>query len=104
MNIGKMDKRISLIEKVRTPDSAGGFLTAEITRATVWAEFVKPRVASLQETGTVISEMSREIKIRLRTDVKKGWKIAWGLKTFDVQHTYDPDRASTVLVCREVVK
>ena len=104
MNIGRMDKLISLIEMVRTPDGAGGYSTVATTRATVWAEFVRPRVASLQETGTVISEMNREIKIRTRTDVKKGWKIAWGLKTFDVQHVYDLDRATTVLVCREVVK
>lgn len=102
--IGKMDKRIDLVEMVKTADGSGGYTTVATVRATVWAEFVKPRVATLQETGTVISEMAREIKIRLRTDVKKGWKIAWGLKTFDVQHVYDADRATTVLVCREVVK
>lgn len=102
--IGKKDKRIDLIEIVRTADGAGGYTSVPTKRATVWAEFIKPRVASLQETGTVISEMSREIKIRLRTDVKKGWKIAWGLKTFEVQHTYDTDRSTTLLVCREVVK
>ena len=102
--IGKMDKRIDLIEPVKTADGAGGYSTVLTKRATVWAEFVKPRVATLQETGTVISEMAREIKIRIRADVKKGWKITWGLKTFDVQHTYDLDRSTTVLVCREVVK
>ena len=102
--IGKKDKRIDLIEMVKTPDGAGGYATVPTKRATVWAEFVKPRVATLQETGSVISEMNREIKIRIRTDIKKGWQIAWGLKIFDVQHSYDIDRAETVLVCREVVR
>ena len=104
MNIGRMDKRIELRAPTETSDGAGGFSTTWATVATVWAEFVKPRVAAIQDTGAIISEMNREIKIRIRTDICKGWKVGYGLKTFDVQHTYEDGRSCTVLVCREVVR
>ena len=104
MSIGKMDKRIELKQNIRTPDGAGGYSTALTTVATVWAEEVKPSYRTLQEAGATVSELNRTFKIRARADVRKGWKAVLGTRTMDVQHAYDPDRTTTVLVCREVVK
>lgn len=104
MMAGKLDRMITLQYQTMTTDGAGGFVSKDVVAATVWAEFIKPRVATMQETGSVISEMVREIRIRHRTDIKKGWKVLYGSKTFDVEHAYDPDRESTIIVCREVVR
>jgi len=109
ISIGKLDKRIKLLRPNLIPDGAGGFKPIPgsdkfVVVTTVWAEFLKPRVATLVETGAVISEMTREIKIRNRADVRKGWRIGWGNKTFDVLHTYETERDATMLVCREVVR
>jgi len=109
VSIGKLDKRIKLLRPNLIPDGAGGFKPVPgegkfVVVTTVWAEFLEPRVATMQETGTVVSEMNRGIKIRNRADVRKDWRVGWGIKTFEVQHTYDPDRAATIMVCREVVR
>lgn len=104
MNIGKLNELIELKQPTETGDGMGGWSTSFTTVDTVWAEFMKPRLATMQESGSVISEMVREIRIRNRTDVRKGWRVIHGSKTFDVEHAYDPDRDSTVIVCREVVR
>lgn len=104
MIAGNLDKRITLTYQSRVSDGAGGFTTTEVTAATVWAEFVRPRVNTMQENGAVVSEMVREIRIRHRDDVKKGWKVLHGTRTYTVEHAFDEGRDSTIIVCREVVK
>ena len=104
INIGKLDELIELKQPAEAEDGMGGRPATYTPVDTVWAEFLKPRLATMQETGSVISEMVREIRIRNRTDVRKGWRVIHGSKTFDVEHAYDPDRESTIIVCREVVR
>lgn len=104
INIGRLDELIELKQPTVAEDGMGGRSTTFTTADTVWAEFLKPRLATMQESGSVISEMVREIRIRNRTDVRKGWRVIHGSKTFDVEHAYDPDKESTIIVCREVVR
>ena len=104
INIGRMDELIELRHPGEIDDGMGGRTVFWGTIDTVWAEFLKPRLSTMQESGSVVSEMVREIRIRNRTDVRKGWRVICGAKTFDVEHAYDPDRESTIIVCREVVR
>ena len=105
MNIGKMDKRVTLLKPVRTPDGQGGRKKDFEPVATVWAEFRKPKLVTAEMTGAVISDMTQEISIRYRTDVKRGWRALYGDRVFDIIHPpYDYNRENTILVCREVVR
>jgi len=104
MIIGRMNKRVELKEPVKTADGAGGWTTVWTTRATVWAEFRKTELKTAEATGAIVSELIREIGIRYRTDVRKGWRAVYGSNTYVIDHTYDYDRATTILVCREMVK
>lgn len=104
MIIGRMDKRITLQAQEKTSDGQGGYTTAWVTKGTVWAEFRKPSLQTAEATGTIVSELMRAISIRFRADVRKGWRVLYGAKTFSVEHTYDYGREATVLVCKEVVK
>ena len=104
MIAGRLDKRITFQYQGRSSDGAGGWITSPITVGPVWAEFVRPRVNTMQEAGAVVSEMVREIRIRHRTDIKKGWKVLHGSRTFAVEHAFDEGRDSTIIICREVVK
>lgn len=104
MIAGKLDKRITLQYQTRVSDGAGGYTTTDTTVGPIWAEFVRPRVNTMQETGAVVSEMVREIRIRHRTDIKKGWKVLHGSRTFTVEHAFDEGRDSTIIICREVVR
>jgi SPP1 family predicted phage head-tail adaptor len=104
MNIGKMDKRITLQEPVKTPDGKGGFTTTWTDRATVWAEFKKPTFETKEAAGAIQSVSRREIKIRYRSDVVKGWRIIHSTNIIPIDHVYDDDRAETFMVAREMVK
>lgn len=101
---GELQYLITLQEYRRTPDGQGGFKSEWVTVAKVMAKFAKPKLATVQEDGTIISDMTREISIRRRTDIRKGWRVLYEGRIFDVEHTYDYDRTTTVLVCREVLK
>lgn len=98
MLIGRMDKRIKLQAYVKVSS-----VSAWITQGTVWAEFKKPELKTSELAGNIASELTREIGIRYRTDVRKGWRVLWGTRTFDVMHTYDDGKSTTMLVCKEVV-
>lgn len=105
MNIGKMDRRITLLKTVKNPDRQGGRSTTYEPVATVWAEFRKPKMVIGENAGAIVSEMTQEIVIRYRTDVRRGWRVALGDRIFEVIHPpYDYKRATTTLVCREVVR
>ena len=98
MPIGRMDKRIELQSYVKVYG-----VSAWTTQATLWAEFKKPDIKTAELVGNMVSELIREIGIRYRADVHKGWRVLWGTRTFEVMHTYDYGKSTTMLVCREVV-
>lgn len=104
ISAGGLNKRISLLQNVKIPDGMGGFKTTIVTVATVWAKFKKPNVSTVVINGAIASEMLREIEIRYRKDIQKGWFVGYQYKTFSVEHTYDLDKETTVLVVKEVVK
>jgi SPP1 family predicted phage head-tail adaptor len=104
MIIGRMDKRITLEEPVKTPDGKGGFTTIWTPRGTVWAEFKKPTFETKEAAGAVQSVSRREFKIRYRSDVVKGWRIVYGTQVILIDHVYDIGKAETFLVVREMVK
>lgn len=100
----RLDKRLQLQKKIKTPDDQGGNSFVWTTVSSVWAEFRKINAKSVEMTGTVVSDMTREIGIRYRSDVRKGWRAVWGDRVFDIVHTYEYGRDATILVCREVIK
>ena len=100
MLIGRMDQRIELQAYTKTFG-----VSAWTNQATLWAEFKKPdpQLKTVELAGNMVSELMREIGIRYRSDVRKGWRILWGTRTFEVMHTYNYGKSTTILVCREVV-
>jgi SPP1 family predicted phage head-tail adaptor len=105
MGIGSMDKKITLQKPVKTPDGMGGSKTDYATVTAVWAEFLRPGLQVAESTGTIISELIRKIIIWKRPDVRKGWRVLLGSRTFSVEHSYDDaNRLKMVLVCKEVVR
>lgn len=105
----KYVEKITLQQVNMIPDGAGGFKPATgtnkwVTVATVWAEFKKPNLQTEVVSGAISSVLLRDIGIRYRADIKKGWQVLYGLKTYSVEHTYDYGKQVTILVCKEVVK
>ena len=98
MLIGRMDKRIKLQTYVKVSG-----VSAWTTQGIVWAEFKKPELKTVELAGNIASELTREIGIRYRADVRKGWRVLWETRTFEVIHTYDYGKSTTILICKEVV-
>jgi len=105
MNIGQMDKRVTLKAPVDIADNMGGYDTEWSEGITVWAEIKKPALSTVGDTGTIMAVMTWEIGIRYREDVEREWRVEYGDKVFSVEHTYNLGRREkTVLVCREVIR
>ena len=105
----KYIEKVTLQQLNMIPDGSGGFKPATgtnkwVTVATVWCDFKKPNLETEIVAGANSSVLLREIGIRYRTDVKKGWQVLYGVKTYTVEHTYDYGKETTILVCKEVVK
>jgi len=98
MLIGRMDKRIELFAYLKISGTS-----AWTTQGVVWAEFKNPDLKIVEIAGNMASELTREIGIRYRTDVRKGWRVLWRTRIFDIMHTYDYGKSTTMLVCKEVV-
>lgn len=102
---GVKNKKIVLKQPEYAPDGRGGQkLIGMPDVATVWAEFRKPRSSVVSQAGTVVGELIREIKIWNRPDVRRGWQVKHGDKTYTIENTYNFDAENIILVCREVVR
>lgn len=102
MNIGKLDKRVTLMKPIE--DGSGSF-DAETTweETCVWAEFMRPRFTSGAFVGsgdaTVITQGMR---IRRRA-VDKGWHVRYNGHEYNVLHVDDSVPRETMLTTTEVV-
>lgn len=108
MSVAAKDKKVILQKPNLVPDGAGGWKSGPgdkwLPIAIVWAEFWKPKVVTAQATGTMLSELTRNIIIWRRNDVKKGCRALYGTKIFSIEHSYDYEKNETMIVCKEVVK
>jgi SPP1 family predicted phage head-tail adaptor len=105
MGIGQMDKKIILQKPVKVTDGQGGRKPSYETVTSVWAEFIRPSIQTVESAGTIVSEMLRKMIIWKRSDVRRGWQVLFGNRTFSVEHSYDDDNPlKMVLVCKEVVR
>lgn len=108
--LGRVYKElITLQQPVKVPDGQGGYEEGEPVEYPVYAYFKKVKTSLNAETGAIVSAVTREIAIPNRPgvpEVKKGWKVVSGTKTFSIdQEPYEDDyNREIVIICREVVK
>jgi len=100
----KYADKVTLQESVKVADGAGGYKTSWVSRGIIWCEFRKPSLKTEVVAGAISSVLIKEIGIRYRADVKKGWQVLYGAKVFSIEHTYDYGKETTILVCKEVIK
>lgn len=108
MIIGKMDKRIQLMKPNVIPDGQGGQKPVPdedeyIPAGKIWSEFKTPSIKELSTLGTQVSEVNQLISIRRHTSVTRGWQVIYKNRVFDILNVFEPDRETTILVCREVI-
>lgn len=101
MRAGKLDKLVSLLEPIADDDNMGGRGVEEWQPvAKVWADFLKPRVATIGTDGGIASVQTQEIRIRWRSDVAPGWRLQYGKEVRDIEHVFSTNRRETILITR----
>lgn len=103
MDINKLDKRITMLKPIKTDNGKGGQIITYAAGGQLWAEIRKPKFSTVDIAGVVVSDMTGEINIRHKVGIVKGWRVSYGPRTYSVEHVYDLDNETTVLVCRELV-
>lgn len=104
---GELTERVAILKDTKSSDTQGGRSAAESTLATVWAS-VRPLSAREQMQAQAIgSNVSYEVKIRLRDDVTPQMRLTWtpylgSAKTLQVMGVRYPERDHLLLDCAEV--
>lgn len=103
MNIGSLNKRVTLQYRSWVTDNMLGRTETWNDAATVWCAIwptsAKEQVQAMQMSMTV----THRIRMRYRKDIKGSWRIKYHDKYFSVVSIIDPNMAHEYLdvLCRE---
>ena len=91
MQIGELNKRVTLEYPTRVRDSQGGYVVTWVESATVWAK--KWSVSSVEQKASLQVSMIRiqKIAIRFRHSLLPSWRIKYGNKYYNIT-SIDPDK------------
>ena len=95
MNIGRMDRRITLKAVTSTKDSKGGTVKTRSTLDVVWATIKYPKGMSMnegEEAGVETAIKTAEFTIRYRTDVNETIEVDYQSQTYDVKRVEEIGR------------
>jgi head-tail adaptor len=103
MNIGELNRRISLYGKDRVPDGMGGYETRDnVLKAKVWAKFLRPKFWTATAADGVASGITQGIVIRTR-DIGPNWTVNYKGQVYKILHIDYSDRETITLTCQMVV-
>jgi SPP1 family predicted phage head-tail adaptor len=85
MKIGKMDKRITLMEPFPTEDGYGGFSTEYKEVGSIWAQVLQTNYAEQEAQGTPMNREQLRLKIRPRKDLKRGWRMRLSGELYEIE-------------------
>lgn len=86
INIGKLDRRITINRVASTPTGTGGVAETEVLVAERWASFRAPRGEEVIEAGQVVGQVDGVFKIRWLSGVTPGMRIRYDGQVWDLFH------------------
>ena len=105
MQIGSLNKRITLQYATKVSDDMGGFTETWTDAATVWAAIwpisAREQVQSMKETMTI----SHRVRIRYRSVLRPDWRVKFGNNFYNIVSIINPNMKNEYLdiLCKEVV-
>ncbi len=84
MQIGQLDRAITIQQFTATVDGAGQEVKAWTTLAIVWARVRPQRGAERFVAAQIVGKAVTTFRIRHRTDVTVAYRLQWDSKTWDV--------------------
>lgn len=109
MNIGALDKLVTLQSPGSVPDNEGGYTEAwtNLSPGTVWAAIQPATARDLERrvASTVQASASHLVTIRFHSGVTTKTRILFGTRIFNVTGITNPDEKNEALIlaCEEVV-
>ena len=98
MNIGSLNKIISIEAPAKAPDGMGGTVNtfAEISgdiAAAIWPVSATEQIKSMGAVMTI----SHRIRIRYRSDIRVNWRLKFKNRYFDIVSIINPDMGNRIL-------
>ena len=87
--IGRMRSRITLEQRVLTPDTGGGGTTGWQTLATVWAEIIPLAQRESLEAEQTRARTAYDITIRYRTDITSDLRVFFQNRALAIRSVID---------------
>jgi SPP1 family predicted phage head-tail adaptor len=112
MEIGKLDKRVTLQRRSATLDAYGQEVNTWVTAATVWANVRPVSGKEKSSMATIDAMMTHKVTVRYNVDFMPptkvdAWRIVYptkaGTRIFDIKAAQDVDEARTHIMfdCQE---
>jgi SPP1 family predicted phage head-tail adaptor len=101
--IAPLRARVRLESPLRSADDIGGAAISWTDEGSVWAEIRAGAASSSAAFDTAAANGAFVIEIRTRADVRAGWRVVWGVRTFQIQGVRDQGGARIELVCAEQI-
>ena len=103
MQIGQLNKRITLQYETKTADDMGGFSVVWTDSATVWAAIWPISANELVQSMQTDMIISHRIRIRYRSGVLPSWRICFGSRYFNIVSIINPSERGEwlELMCKE---
>jgi len=91
MNIGRLNKRISILKKVDTINALSQKSKSFETVATVWASVAPVRGTERYELQKIHEEITYRVYMRYLANVRADMFIQYGDKVYEIQSVIDVD-------------
>lgn len=103
--IGKLRRRVTLQELVKTDDGYGGTIETWQDITTIWAAIEPLRGNERYTAQQVQSELSHKVTIRYRTGIKPQMRLLYKDRIFEIEAVLDVEERHQwlELLCSEVV-
>ena len=99
MSIGGLRRRLVLEERLRTPGTGGGALTAWVEVATVWARMTPLEVAERAGHERIAPRGRLRVRLRHRPEVTAARRFRDGTRVLDIVSVAAVDRRWLVWLC-----
>jgi len=93
MNIGDLNKRVTLQYQTKASDGMGGWTISYVDHATIFAAIWPTSAKEVVAANATSMVVSHRIRIRYRSVLKAAWRIKFGNRSFAIVSIINPNES-----------
>ena len=104
MQVGQLNKRITLMYKTSVDDGMGGVTVTDVSvTPDVWAAIWPASAKEIIQANSTAMLITHRVRIRYRSDITGAWKVKYGDRYFAIVAKVDPEERHEWLdlLCKE---